>query len=114
MARVSTHVLDVSRGTPAAGVVIELRDADGRKLKVLSTNRDGRTDEPLLLGDPIKTGVYELSFHAGDYFRAHGAELPDPAFLDVVVIRFGIADGQANYHVPLLLSPYSYSTYRGS
>jgi 5-hydroxyisourate hydrolase len=114
MARLSTHVLDVSCGLPASGMVIDLRDAHGRHLMTVSTNHDGRTNQPLLSGDNIPQGVYELTFHAGDYFRAQGVALPEPAFLDIVVIRFGIADGAGNYHVPLLLSPYSYSTYRGS
>jgi 5-hydroxyisourate hydrolase len=117
MARLSTHVLDTSRGSPAAGVVIELhRLHGGRRESIASgiTNADGRTDAPLLAGDSIETGTYELVFHAGDYFRRLGLTLPVPPFLDDVVIRIGIADGQANYHVPLLLSPYGYSTYRGS
>ena len=83
-------------------------------LKLVRTNADGRTDAPLLTGDEFVTGTYELEFHAGDYFRAVGVSLPDPAFVDVVPIRFGIADPQGHYHVPLLLSPWSFSTYRGS
>src|SRR5579862_1125396 len=116
MARLSTHVLDTSRGKPAQGVVVDLHLLSGerRHIKTAATNIDGRTDEPLLSGDHLETGVYELTFHAGGYFRAAGVELPSPAFLDDVVIRFGIADPAANYHVPLLLSPYGYSTYRGS
>ena len=113
MPRISTHVLDTSRGKPACGLKIDLHF--GTKLVDSAvTNIDGRTDQPLVSTDRLETGVYELTFHAGDYFRAEGVELSDPAFLDRVVIRFGVADPAANYHVPLLLSPYGYSTYRGS
>ncbi len=83
-------------------------------LKTVNTNADGRTGEPLLSEQDMHAGVYELTFHAGDYFRAMGTVLADPPFLDQVVIRFGLADATANYHVPLLIAPYSYSTYRGS
>ena len=117
MARLSTHVLDTARGIPAAGVRIELHAIlDNQRLPVcaVTTNNDGRTDEPLLFGDRIPSGTYELSFFAADYFRQAGAPLPDPPFLDVVVIRFGIADPEGHYHVPLLVSPYGYTTYRGS
>ncbi len=117
MGRLSTHVLDASRGEPAPGVMIDLhliQKGERLHLKSAKTNADGRTNEPLLSDDAIQAGVYELTFHAGDYFRAKGAELPDPPFLDQVVIRFGLADRTANYHVPLLIAPYSYSTYRGS
>jgi 5-hydroxyisourate hydrolase len=117
MARLSTHVLDTSRGKPAGGLVVDLyamRDGERRHLKTSTTNADGRTNEPLLSGDRLEAGLYELNFHAGDYFRQTGIALSDPPFLDEVVIRFGIADPAGHYHVPLLLSPYSYSTYRGS
>ncbi len=121
MARLSTHLLDTARGVPARGVVIKLYAViSDSRIEPLSpvtsvvTNVDGRTDEPLLSGDRIEPGVYQLHFHAGDYFHAAGVALPDPAFLDIVVIQFGIADPAANYHVPLLISPYGYSTYRGS
>jgi len=110
-------VLDTSRGRPAQGVRIELsiwRDGRLEPLKALASNADGRTDEPLLSGDSLEPGLYELTFHAGDYFRRAGVELSDPPFLDQIVIRFGIADATGNYHVPLLLAPYGYSTYRGS
>jgi 5-hydroxyisourate hydrolase len=113
MARLSTHVLDTSRGCPARGVAIDLR-LDGKLLQSATTNVDGRTDQPLISADRLETGVYELIFHAGDYFRAAGIALTDPPFFDQIVVRFGIADPSGNYHVPLLLSPYGYSTYRGS
>ena len=113
MGRLSTHVLDMSRGRPAQGVAIDLRFG-GKLLKSAITNADGRTDEPLISADRLETGAYELIFHAGDYFRTTGAALTAPPFLDEVVVRFGIADPAGNYHVPLLLSPYGYSTYRGS
>jgi 5-hydroxyisourate hydrolase len=113
MARISTHVLDTARGKPAQGLVIDLHF--GAKLvKTSVTNIDGRTDQPLVSADRLKTGVYELTFHAGDYFRTVGVTLTTPPFLDEVVVRFGVADPAGNYHVPLLLSPYGYSTYRGS
>ncbi len=114
--RLTTHVLDTARGTPAAGLAITLYRLDGgerRKLKAATTNADGRCDAPLLSGEEFRTGTYELVFAAGDYLRASGADLPDPAFLDEVPIRFGMAE-EAHYHVPLLLSPFGYSTYRGS
>jgi 5-hydroxyisourate hydrolase len=117
VARLSTHVLDISRGAAAGGVVIELHklSGDGRQPIVrVTTNADGRTDAPLLAGDRIDTGIYELSFHAGDYYRRAGVALADPAFLDVVVVRVGLADATGHYHVPLLLSPWGYSTYRGT
>jgi 5-hydroxyisourate hydrolase len=83
-------------------------------IKTVSTNADGRTDEPLLTGDALKQGTYELRFHVADYFAAAGVPMATPAFLDIVPVRFSIADPSANYHVPLLVSPWSYSTYRGS
>jgi 5-hydroxyisourate hydrolase len=117
MARLSTHVLDTSRGTPAHGIAVELHivRGDGREaVTSATTNADGRTDAPLLAGDRLEPGVYELTFRAADYFRRAGLTLPDPPFLGDVVIRIGIADATGHYHVPLLLSPYGYSTYRGS
>ena len=114
----TTHVLDVTRGGPAQGVRIELYELEtggGRKLVVArATNSDGRTDKPLISAAEARVGRFELVFHAGDYFRDQGAKLADPPFLDVVPIRFAVADPSAHYHVPLLLSPWSYSTYRGS
>jgi 5-hydroxyisourate hydrolase len=117
MARLSTHVLDTMHGKPAAGVRIELHALDGetrRLVKTAVTNADGRTDAPLLTGADYRPGQYELVFHIGDYFRGLGVTLPSPAFLDVVPLRFGIAEADGHYHVPLLASPWSYSTYRGS
>lgn len=117
MARLSTHVLDTANGRPAAGIRIELYALEGaeRKLvKEMLTNGDGRTDEPVLSGAAYRPGTYELVFHAGDYFRACGMTLPEPAFIDVVPIRFGMHEVDGHYHVPLLVSPYSFSTYRGS
>ena len=115
MGRLTTHVLDTAAGKPAAGLRIELfRVGHPAPLKVIRTNADGRADGPILEGEAFAPGQYELLFHAGDYLRAAGTALPDPAFLDVIPIRFGIADSSAHYHVPLLLSPYGYSTYRGS
>jgi 5-hydroxyisourate hydrolase len=118
MARLSTHVLDTATGRPAAGLRIELFAirADGGRSPVTAavTNADGRTDRPLLAGEAYRAGTYELVFHAGDYFRALGVALPDPAFLDIVPIRFGMHEADGHYHVPLLVSPYGYATYRGS
>jgi 5-hydroxyisourate hydrolase len=117
MARLSTHVLDVTRGVAAAGLAIELHRLEGdrrHRLTATTTNADGRTDVPLLAGDRLATGVYELTFHAGDYHRRSDVTVSDPPFLDAIVVRFGIADPAGNYHVPLLLSPYGYSIYRGT
>jgi 5-hydroxyisourate hydrolase len=117
MGRLTTHVLDTAAGTPGQGMSITLHKiVDNRRetLTTVVTNHDGRCDQPLLEGADFAVGVYELEFAAGDYFRAHGVTLPEPAFLDVVPLRFGIADVNAHYHVPLLVSPWSYSTYRGS
>jgi 5-hydroxyisourate hydrolase len=117
MARLSTHVLDTSRGAPAAGVEVELHflgDGDGCLVNTAVTNGDGRTDAPLLSGGDVEPGPYELRFHTGAYFRRIGVPLTNPPFLDVIVVRFGISDPDGNYHVPLLVSPYGYSTYRGS
>ncbi|MDH5356182.1 MAG: hydroxyisourate hydrolase [Gammaproteobacteria bacterium] len=116
MGRLTTHVLDTAHGCPAAAVSVELYRIDARRelIKKDQTNSDGRLDSPLLDADEFKTGVYELVFQAGDYFRANHTDLPEPAFVDEVVLRFGIADADAHYHVPLLVSPWSYSTYRGS
>jgi 5-hydroxyisourate hydrolase len=117
MARISTHVLDTSRGTPAQGIAVELhllKGAERRLMAAVTTNADGRTDSPLVSAEALETGVYELSFHAADYFHRLGGTQPLPPFFGVIVIRVGIADPAGNYHVPLLLSPFAYSTYRGS
>ncbi|MEM9750831.1 MAG: hydroxyisourate hydrolase [Pseudomonadota bacterium] len=118
MAGLTTHILDTSAGTPAAGVSLRLfrKDAaDGWELvREAETNADGRCDAPLLAPEAATAGQYRLEFDAGDYFRRSGTALAEPAFLDVVTIDFGIADPAAHYHVPLLLAPYGYSTYRGS
>ncbi|MBI3207645.1 MAG: hydroxyisourate hydrolase [Candidatus Solibacter usitatus] len=113
MARIGTHVLDTSRGLPACGVRVRLL-RNGDVLNSAATNADGRTAEPLLQADTIDAGVYELHFAAGDYFRGLGVKLGDPAFLEHVVIRFGVDDPKGHYHIPLLLSPFGYTTYRGS
>ena len=105
--KLSTHVLDTMNGRPAAGMKIELRDATGTLLRVVRTNTDGRTDGPLLTGEDLRAGEYELRFFVGDYFGA--AE-----FLDQVPVRFRVSDPDAGYHVPLLCTPWAYSTYRGS
>ena len=118
MARLSTHVLDTAAGKPAADLWLSLLRLDGSgnatPVGRHRTNRDGRTDAPLLAGETIDTGRYRLCFEVGSYFRAAGVVLPDPPFLDVVSVDFGIADPAGRYHVPLLVSPWSYSTYRGS
>jgi 5-hydroxyisourate hydrolase len=108
MAHISTHVLDIAKGKPAAGVKVELYFA-GALVASAVTNADGRTDAPLLAGDAIPVGRYELVFHAGDYFQEPG--IP---FLDEIAIRFGVSDPHGSYHVPLLAAPHGYSTYRGS
>lgn len=115
--RLSTHVLDTARGRPAAGLRIALYRISGQshlKIAEAVTNHDGRTDAPLLAGDTLKEGAYELVFFAGDYLRASGQAGEGTLFLDQIPIRFGVPDAGAHYHVPLLLSPFGYSTYRGS
>ncbi len=117
LAKLSTHVLDIAHGCPAQGMKIELwlLDGDDRTLVTTAkTNADGRTDQPLLSADEMKPGQYEIVFFVGDYFVARGKQLPKTRFLDKVPVRFGIADAGASYHVPLLCSPWAYSTYRGS
>jgi 5-hydroxyisourate hydrolase len=117
MGRLTTHILDAAHGCPGSAIKVELYRVEGGQHELIATvvtNDDGRCDAPVLQGDDYRSGVYQLHFHAGDYYRARGVALPEPAFLDVVVLRFGIDAGQDHYHVPLLISPYSYSTYRGS
>jgi 5-hydroxyisourate hydrolase len=117
--RLTTHILDTAQGKPAAGVAIELWRVSssgerGDLLATALTNADGRTDAPLLAGDALQAGSYELVFAIGDYFAGQPVALAEPPFLDRVPVRFGIADTDAHYHVPLLASPWAYSTYRGS
>lgn len=117
VAAISTHVLDMSRGAPAQGVAVELHRVTGLERTLIAattTNADGRTDSPLVSADRLEVGVYELTFHAADYFQRHGLTLPAPPFLGDVVVRVGISDPRGRYHVPLLLSPFGYTTYRGS
>jgi 5-hydroxyisourate hydrolase len=116
MAGLTTHVLDTSLGRPAAGVTVELFRLVGtarEKLAAEVTNQDGRLDGPLL-GTDMKKGPYELVFHVGRYFAGQRGDLPEPAFLDQIPVRFAVADEGAHYHVPLLVSPFGYATYRGS
>jgi 5-hydroxyisourate hydrolase len=114
MPHLSTHVLDTASGKPAAGVRVVLRRADKAAVLVdATTNADGRLDKPLLDGNSFTPGSYEIAFHVGDYFRKSGMTLPDPAFFDIVPLRFTAAAGR-DYHLPLLISPFGYSTYRGS
>jgi 5-hydroxyisourate hydrolase len=117
MPRLSTHVLDTTLGKPAAGIAIEVHrvEPNGRtRVASAVTNADGRTDEPLLSADRLEVGLYELTFRVGPYLRRVSPGLPDPRFLDDVVVRVGIAEPGANYHVPLLFSPHGYTVYRGS
>jgi len=116
MSKLSTHVLDLTTGRPAPGLRIELRRLDPAPvlLKAVATNADGRTDAPLLGPEEMAAGGYEISFHVGEYFAGRGAAGTLPPFLDVVPVRFRIADPNASYHVPLLMTPWAYSTYRGS
>jgi 5-hydroxyisourate hydrolase len=122
MGKLSTHVLDTAHGKPAAGLRLELfelsanlmGDNSRQLLTTTLTNQDGRTDSLLLTPESMRPGTFELVFYAGDYFEKLGVVLPNPKFLDIIPIRFSIFDKEQNYHVPLLVSPYSYSTYRGS
>ena len=118
MAGLTTHVLDTARGRPAAGMRVELSRLDQssgerQEIKAVRTNRDGRTDAPLLASDELASGIYELVFDVGEYFDGV-PDITNPPFLDRVPVRFGVAESSAHYHVPLLASPWSYSTYRGS
>jgi len=116
--RLTTHALDAARGRPATGLRVDLaaidRERGDRLLATATTNADGRTDSPLLSGDAMAVGRYELTFHVGAYLAVLGTPVADPPFLDRVPVRFAIADAGAHYHVPLLFTPWSYSTYRGS
>jgi len=117
MGKLSTHVLDTMHGKPAAEVLCELYKVENdqrSKVAEIHTNKDGRSDKPLLEGDSLEVGVYELVFHVGDYFARKGVSVPEPRFVDQVVLRFGIANASENYHVPLVVTPWTYSTYRGS
>ena len=115
MGRITTHVLDTAAGRPAAGLKVIFSRLDGtpRVLAETVTNADGRCDRPLLEGAAFAAGRYEIMFHVGEYFRRARVALPEPPFLDLVPLRFGVSE-DAHYHVPLLVSPYAYSTYRGS
>jgi 5-hydroxyisourate hydrolase len=116
--RLTTHVLDLSIGRPASGVLVELWQVGPENkfefIQISYTNEDGRVNQPLLEGPDMKKGIYEIRFHVGDYYRNRGTLHGDPSFLDCVPIRFGISEPASHYHVPLLLSPGGYSTYRGS
>ncbi len=117
MGRLTTHVLDTAHGQPAGGMQFTLSRVDGDRrtpLLVGQTDSDGRYAQPLLVDEAMRPGVYELVFATADYFRRLGVDLPEPPFLDQVSLRFGIADASGHYHVPLLISPWAYSTYRGS
>ena len=116
MGRLTTHVLDTALGKPAMGLKIDLWRRSETPVLVSShvTNADGRVDGPIMDGERFETGEFELQFHAGDYLQRTGQDLPKPLFLDVIPIRFGISEPDGHYHVPLLLSPFGYSTYRGS
>jgi len=117
MGKLSTHVLDIAHGRPGDGVKVALFSvgtAGKALLKMDITNADGRCSTPLLEGEAMKVGQYELVFNAGDYFASQGLHLPSPRFIDLVTLAFGIASADENYHVPLVVSPWSYSTYRGS
>jgi len=120
MGKLTTHVLDTMHGSPAAGMAVRLYRLDGldghsvAEIISLRLNSDGRADGPLLEGSALLAGRYRLVFGVADYFKARGVELPEPPFLDEVPLDFGVADAELHYHVPLLASPWSYSTYRGS
>ncbi len=116
MSKLTTHVLDLSHGGPAAGIRIELHSLIGGRPEPVAeqtTGSDGRCSAPLLEGERLRRGQYVLTFHLADYFRTRGVELPEPAFLDRAVIHIGIASPEQHYHVPLLITPWSYSVYRG-
>ncbi|WP_160723000.1 hydroxyisourate hydrolase [Bacillus sp. USDA818B3_A] len=117
MSGLTAHILDLTHGLPASNVKIELyflSNEERHLVKTAVTNGDGRLDQPLLTAADLKIGTYELIFHIGDYFRGKNMALPEPLFLDLVPVRFGIANLDSHYHVPLLVSPYGYQIYRGS
>jgi 5-hydroxyisourate hydrolase len=116
MGRLTTHVLDTAHGVPGAAMRVELYRLEPARVLMaqVTTNADGRCDRPLLEDDALTAASYELIFHAGDYFAARGLDLPQPRFVDIVSLRFGVSDPTQHYHVPLLVSPFAYSTYRGS
>lgn len=117
MGRLTTHVLDTTHGLPGAEIKVELykvNEDSTEKLATVLTNSDGRTDAPILAGNDFRPGKYQLVFYVADYYRSKGVEVDGVPFLDDVVIRFGLDNPDAHYHVPLLVSPYSFSTYRGS
>ena len=117
MGKLSTHVLDTTIGKPGSGIAVHLFKIENSSMSLLpqrTTNKDGRCDEPLLEGEQLKVGEYQLEFDIGDYYLKQGKDLPNPPFLNKVVIRFQVANPQENYHVPLVVTPWSYSTYRGS
>ncbi|HSJ03115.1 MAG TPA: hydroxyisourate hydrolase [Verrucomicrobium sp.] len=116
--KISTHVLDTNSGRPAAGMLVQchrlLEDGSRMLIKEGETNADGRLDAPLVQGDDLLPGIYELTFHVGAYFQGNAVEAHKPDFLDQVPVRFTVTDGTQSYHVPLLVTPWSYTTYRGS
>ncbi len=114
MAGLTTHVLDIMNGCPAAHMSIRLLFEGGQVLVQTRTNAEGRCNDPLIAANDMRAGLYRLEFGVAEYYRAKGVQLPEPAFMDVVAIEFGLAETDAHYHVPLLVSPYGYSTYRGS
>ena len=116
MGRLTTHVLDTAQGQPAAGVDVILYrvSPELQELARDQTNHDGRLNQPILEGEDLVAGTYQLVFQAGNYFRKQSSDLAEPLFVDEVVLRFGISDADQHYHVPLLVSPFAYSTYRGS
>jgi 5-hydroxyisourate hydrolase len=116
MGRLTTHVLDTAQGKPGAGIAVTLYRVDGGRQRIATaiTNADGRCDRPLLDGEEFAAGVYEIVFGVGEYYARSGNPLPEPPFLGEVILRFGVAAPEQHYHVPLLVSPWSYSTYRGS
>jgi 5-hydroxyisourate hydrolase len=117
MGRITTHVLDTAHGKPGQGIAVQLyrvHNGERQALAAVHTNADGRCDAPLLEGDALTAGVYELDFDVGSYFQKMGVQLPEPSFLGLVTLRFGVANAAQHYHVPLVVTPWSYSTYRGS